>query len=86
MIYYRVTVTYPSGRSEDLVGKYDTLEDAINFGRGFLAEVEENEKMRDVGKIEDDEFLPLKKKRKAKFLVRRFDENKKMTIIYDSSK
>lgn len=86
MHYYRVSVTYPSGRSEDLVGKYNTLEDAINFGRGFLAEVEENEKVRNAGREANDEFLPLKKKCKAKFLVRQFDENKKMTIVYDSSK
>ena len=76
MPYYKVTMTYPSGRVEEVEDTFSTLEKAKEFGQQLIVQAQANSKFRDNG-------LFFKKKTKPYFVV--FEkEGKESNIVYDS--
>ena len=76
MPYYKVTMTYPGGRVEEVEDTFSTLEKAKDFGQQLILQAQANSRQRDTGAF-------FKKKTKAFFVVYE-KEGKESNLVFDS--
>ena len=76
MALYRVIMTYPGGRVEEVEDTFSTLEDAKEYGRQLTLHAQANTNYRDKG----DFFI---KKTDPYFIVAK-EENAESSIVFDS--
>ena len=76
MPYYKLTMTYPGGRVEEVQDTFQTLEKAVEFGRQLIVQAEANTEFRDSGVF-------FKKKTRPYFTVSE-REGKESNIVFDS--
>ena len=76
MPYYKLTMTYPGGRVEEVQDTFQTLEKAVEFGRQLIVQAEANTEFRDSGVF-------FKKKTRPYFTVSE-REGRESNIVFDS--
>ena len=76
MAYYKLMMTYPGGRVEEVDDTFSTLDSAVEYGRQLYVQSQANTEYRDKG----DFFI---KKTKPYFIVVRKDD-KESKIVFDS--
>ena len=76
MAYYKLMMTYPGGRVEEVDDIFSTLDSAVEYGRQLYVQAQANTEYRDKG----DFFI---KKTKPYFIVVRKDD-KESKIVFDS--
>lgn len=72
-VYYKVSVTYPNGRTEEIDDTFKTARDAVEFGETILAQIPFNSTFHDQA---EEAFDPY-------FSVKRVD-GKDRKLVYDS--
>lgn len=78
MTYYKLIMTYPGGRVEEVDETFSTLEAAVEYGRQLNIQAQANTEYRDKGSF----FV---KKTKSSYVVVKHDDNESK-IVFDSSK
>ena len=76
MAYYKLTMTYPGGRVEEVQDTFATLEQAKEFGKQLIVQAEANTEFRDSG-------IFFKKKTKPYFTISE-KEGRDSNIVFDS--
>ena len=76
MPYYKVTMTYPGGRVEEVQDTFPTLEKAKEFGQQLIVQAQANSEFRDSG-------IFFKKKTRPYFTISE-REGKESNIVFDS--
>jgi len=76
MALYRVIMTYPGGRVEEVEDTFSTLEDAKDYGRQLTLQAQANTNYRDKGDFFVKETNPY-------FIVTR-KEGAESSIVFDS--
>ena len=76
MPYYKVTMTYPGGRVEEVEDTFQTLEQAKEFGQQLIVQAEANSELRDTGAF-------FRKKTKPYFVIHE-KEGKESDLVFDS--
>ena len=79
MAIYKVEVTYPTGRVEEIDEAFETLEKAIEYGQQLLVQVGNNARFKN---DLDEDGLP-RKTVKPRFSVLE-KENGQESIVFDS--
>ena len=81
--YYKVSVTYPDGHTEEIEESYDSLEKAKEFGDNIVLQVQNTERYHK----NKGGFLGLfKRKKKACYYVVRYVTDDGAEEVFDSSK
>ena len=77
--YYKVTVTYPNGKSEEIEENFKTGQDALSFGKTILGQIPFNRGFK--GSLVDE--FGDKSYADPYFMIVKVD-GKKRKIVYDS--